>query len=225
MTAATTGPQLTAAADTYDGISGSGDIPSLPPGLTVPSPATLDSGSESDSTHTSVNRDAAADWAVDHYNGSDDGFGEDCTDFVSRAIYYGGGEWRHFPPAPWWDHISDDRYWWFFKGLYKWSDPLSWSHSWAVAHDLAIHFWAYQDTYWVRHTSNAHKGDVIFANLNPDYDNFYDINHTGIISAMSNGIPLIAQHSPGHKYESLIRWLNRDPGMTYWITNPNPNSG
>jgi hypothetical protein len=46
-----------------------------------------------------------------------------------------------------------------------------------------------------------------------------------MISAMSNGIPLISQHSVSRKYESLIRWLNVDPGMSYWITNPNPNSG
>jgi len=220
--------QVSKATDSNASATTLNDIPQLPPGLTPPSAATLSAGSESgSSSHTSVNRAATANWAVANYNGSDDGFGEDCTDFASRAIYYGGGEWRSFPPAPWWNHISDDRYWWFLKGPEPGSNPLSWSHSWAVAADLAYHFWAYQDTYFLHHMYNADRGDIIFADLNPDHDNdaFYDINHTGVISSMSNGIPLIAQHSPGRKYESVIRWINRDPGLTLYITNENPGSG
>jgi hypothetical protein len=216
----TEGANLTASATTLN------DSPSLPAGLTPPTPATLASGDESNSAHTSVNRDAAAAWAVANWNGSSNGFADDCTDFVSRAIYYGGGEWRHFPPAPWWNHITDDHYWWFLKGPEPGDNPLSWSHSWAVAKDLALHF-VYQNTYWLRHASHGHKGDAIFANWKPDSNgnHFFDINHVGMISEMSNGVPLIAQHTNNRKHESLIRWINLNPGMIFWITNPNPGSG
>ena len=75
--------------------------------------------------------------------GPDDGFGDDCTDFVSRALAIGGGD----PETVLSDRsTSNDHYWYFSTFRYgRW-----WSHSWSVAEDLAVHLNLLHST-WLRY--------------------------------------------------------------------------
>ncbi|WSQ06409.1 transposase family protein [Streptomyces sp. NBC_01231] len=56
---------------------------------------------------------AVASWASSHYEISNNGFGDDCTDFVSRALFYGGGFPKKYNAAGFRGNhpsTSDDKY-------------------------------------------------------------------------------------------------------------------
>lgn len=181
--------------------------PNSPPG-TPPPPAGFGTGG-GNTTATTVNRDGAAEWAVDHWDGSNNGFFPDCTDFVSRALSRGGGD----PESPG-DTGPGDAHWFYVRNF-------EWSASWPLAFNLADHHYFYIGSYFLPYwNSGVHVGDVIWANFSGGA--FSAIDHTGIVSAVSNGIPLIAQHSVDRKYESIIRWFHRGHPTNVWLAIPNP---
>ena len=62
------------------------------------------------SPEAKVSKKGAVSWALKNWKGSYNGFGDDCTDFVSRALAYGGARGesasgqdraRTAPPAGW----------------------------------------------------------------------------------------------------------------------------
>jgi hypothetical protein len=161
-------------------------------------------------TQASVNRAGAAKWALANWNGTYY-FGDDCADFVSRALAYGGGDPEKIGTNP-----SDDHYWYFLQYRYG----HYYSHSWSVAEDLAIHLW-WRGSYFLKYWNNAVPGDVIFANWNGT--NFSGISHVGLVTGMKNGAPLITQHSPSQKNIPLSYWLTHGgKNVHVWIASPAP---
>ena len=161
-------------------------------------------------TQASVNRAGAAKWALANWNGTYY-FGDDCADFVSRALAYGGGDPEKIGTNP-----SDDHYWYFLQYRYG----HYYSHSWSVAEDLAIHL-LWRGSYFLKYWNNASPGDVIFANWNGT--NFSGISHVGLVTGMKNGAPLITQHSPSQKNIPLSYWLTHGgKNVHVWIASPAP---
>ena len=161
-------------------------------------------------------RDAVA-WALANVNGTYNGFSDDCTDFVSRALAQGGYPFSYVPSViP--TNSTNDHYWYYFTYRYgRW-----YSHSWSVAHDLAVHL-TLMHSQRILNPANARPGDVIFANWSNA--SFSGISHVGIITAMSHGTPLITQHSPSQTNVSLTYWLEHPQhgGRVHvWIYSPNP---
>jgi RHS repeat-associated protein len=171
---------------------------------------TGDPVTETDPTGLAVNLKGAVAWAKANLNAGYNGFGDDCTDFVSRALHYGGGSPEKYGIR---GEVWDDRFWWFVPGIYR-----SWSHSWSVAHDLAVHLVDIGSPYVKE--ANAQPGDVIFADWNAD--TFSLITHCAIITEMKNGTPLMDQHSPTQPNVSLTYWV-RTGGkhVHWWIYRPN----
>jgi Putative amidase domain len=153
-----------------------------------------------------VNTRGAAAWARANVYTAFEWFGDDCTDFVSEALAHGGGD-----PETSFGLPTNDRYWFFRAGGY--------SHSWSVAHDLAVHLELIH-SYWIRYWRDARPGDVIFAEWSGS--SFPGISHVGIVTGMRDGQPLITQHTPSQRNISLQYWLTRGgPDVHVWIAVPN----
>jgi cell wall-associated NlpC family hydrolase len=154
-------------------------------------------------------------WALKNVNGTDNGFNDDCADFVSRALSAGGYPYSYIPSVVV-TNSTNDHYWYYFT--YKYG--RHYSHSWSVAHDLAVHL-VDMKSKRILNPKDAQPGDVIFANWSGS--NFSGISHVGIITKMSNGVPLITQHTPSQKNVSLTYWLKHGgPDVHVWIYSPNP---
>jgi cell wall-associated NlpC family hydrolase len=167
----------------------------------------------------------AASWALHNVFGSpglfgpNDGFGDDCTDFVSRALAIGGGDPETVLVGR---STSNDHYWYFSTFRYgRW-----WSHSWSVAEDLAVHLNGLHST-WLRYWRDARPGDVIFADWTSS--SFAHIDHVGIVTGMKGGEPLITQHTPNQRGVTLHYWQTHPPKLVHgrpnvhvWIAVPNP---
>jgi Putative amidase domain/Fibronectin type III domain len=185
----------------------------FPPGYTPPSPAAV-TGGTNETASTSVNLVGVANAALANWNGSYDGYGDDCTDFVSRALRWGGSD----PENEGWDapiNHEDDHYWY----RSSWAGVTIGSYSWAGAYHLADHL-NLNGSYYRAYTSFSTPGDIIFADWYGD--SFTGISHSGVITAMSNGIPLITQHSPRGWNVPLPVWLDSHPHVYVWVAIPNP---
>ena len=175
-----------------------------------PPPATGGQGRER-VPGSSVNERAAAAWALANLYTAPEYFGDDCTDFVSQALLFGGGdrETGGWPP-------TNDQYWYLAFGP---RGGFWYTHSWSVAHDLAVHLELIH-SYWIRYWRDASPGDVIFADWSGS--SFAGISHVGVITEMRNGQPLITQHTPSQRNVSLNYWLTRGGRDVHvWIAVPN----
>ncbi len=206
------------------GGGGSTRAPAAPnAGPATPAQATNGSGRETIPA-TKVDLAGAASWALnDVFSspgifGPDDGFADDCTDFVSRSLAIGGGD----PETVLSDaSTSNDRYWYFSTFKFgRW-----WSHSWSVAEDLAVHLNLLHST-WLRYWRDARPGDVIFADWTSS--SFAGISHVGIVTGMKGGEPLITQHTPSQRGVTLHYWQTHPPKLVdgrpnvhVWIAVPN----
>jgi len=158
---------------------------------------------------------SAVAWALAHVNGTNNSFADDCADFVSRALQAGGYPFSYVPSVVV-TNSTNDKYWYYFTVKFG----RHYSHSWSVAHDLAVHLVDMKSTR-ILNPKNAQPGDVIFANWNGS--NFSGISHVGIITGMSKGVPLITQHTPAQKNISLNYWLKHGGRDVHvWIYSPNP---
>jgi RHS repeat-associated protein len=161
-----------------------------------------------------VNLNGVAAWARANVNGSNNGWADDCTDFASRALYYGGGDRQTWPTSggsPIAER-SDDWYW--YNGSW-WGVPVK-SYSWGGAFNLADHE-SEHGARFLGYASDAKPGDIISVNLSGTA--WHGIDHTGVITAMQNGVPVITQHSRSIT-ESLHVWQKDNPHMTMWIWTP-----
>src|SRR3984885_14101316 len=206
------------------GGGGSTSAPAVPnAGPATPPQATNGSGRETIPA-TQVDLAGASSRALDDvFNspgifGPDDGFADDCTDFVSRALAIGGGD----PETVLSDRRTGNDYYWYFSTFRfgRW-----WSHSWSVAEDLAVHLNLLHST-WLRDWRDARPGDVIFADWMSS--SFAGISHVGIVTGMKGGEPLITQHTPAQRGVTLHYWLthpptlvNGRPNVHVWIAVPN----
>jgi cell wall-associated NlpC family hydrolase len=164
---------------------------------------------------TQYSKKSAVTWALAHVNGTNNSFADDCADFVSRALQAGGYPFSYVPSVVV-TNSTNDKYWYYFTVKYG----RHYSHSWSVAHDLAVHLVDMKSTR-ILNPKNAQPGDVIFANWNGS--NFSGISHVGIITGMSKGVPLITQHTPSQKNISLNYWLKHGGRDVHvWIYSPNP---
>lgn len=159
-----------------------------------------------------TNRDGEVNWALAHWKGSNDGFGDDCTDFTSRALHRGGGLKMDVAPFPKVEQ-HDDSYWYrvqaFDGSEWRWFNSFSWS----VAQRLANFFYG-QGSYFRKYISSAVPGDVIFANWRRKDDHtpgsgFHNIDHVGVITKVNGRNIYITQHTHDRKSESLYRQAGR----------------
>jgi hypothetical protein len=206
------------------GVSGgSTGGPTPAQGPTTPPQATNGSGREA-IVATKLDLAGAASWALNNVFGApglfgpNDGFGDDCTDFVSRALAIGGGDPETVLSGR---STSNNHYWYFSTFRYgRW-----WSHSWSVAEDLAVHLNLLHST-WLRYWRDARPGDVIFVDWTSS--SFAGIGHVGIVTGMKGGEPLITQHTPSQRGITLHYWQTHPPALVHgrpnvhvWIAVPN----
>ncbi|WP_031071503.1 DNRLRE domain-containing protein [Streptomyces sp. NRRL WC-3742] len=115
------------------------------------------------------NYNGTADWARRNVGIKWD-YKQDCTNFVSKALYYGGGMryrygWK-WTDGAWWQNDQ-----WFFG----WH--LNRSYTWAGAANLQRHLLNHRYSTWLRWTSEARPGDVVFFK----WRNEKVINHTAVV--------------------------------------------
>ena len=180
---------------------------------TTPATATSTSGAQV-AAAPAYSKSGAVAWALANVNGTYNAFSDDCTDFVSRALAQGGGYPFSYTPSVILTDSTNDHYWYYFTEKFG----RHYSHSWSVAHDLYVHLVDVK-AQRITNPKNAQPGDVIFANWKGTSS--AGISHVGIITKMSNGVPLITQHSPSQKNVSLTYWLKHGgPNVHVWIYVP-----
>lgn len=107
----------------------------------------------------------------------------DCTNFVSQALKYGGWNevqgWKGFPQV-WWYKKS--------KGTDRSKDTQSWT--WGGSHNL-WRFIRYSGRGYATHWRNMRVGDVMHFDVNRDRH----MDHTAIVTLISNRIPYLTYHS------------------------------
>lgn len=183
--------------------------------MAATTPAAAHAAAGAKAATAQFSKKSAAAWALANVKTSNNAFPDDCADFVSRALQAGGYPFSYIPSVIV-TNSTNDKYWYYFTTRYGRHYP----HSWSVAHDLAVHL-VDMKSKRVLNPKNAQPGDVIFANWKGP--NFSGISHVGIITGMSNGVPLITQHSPSQKNISLSYWLKHGgPDVHVWIYSPNP---
>jgi Putative amidase domain len=183
------------------------------PGAHTPPVAAARTSGTRASAAPADSRGGAVAWALASVNGACNAFSDDGTDFVSRALAQDGYPFSCTPPVIRTGRINDHHWYYFTEEFGR-----PYSHSWNVAPDLYVRL---ADTKAQRITNpkNAQPGDVIFAHWKGTSS--AGISHVGIITRMSDGIPLITQHSPSQKNVSLTYWLKYGgPNVHVWIYQP-----
>ncbi|MBP0454464.1 DNRLRE domain-containing protein [Kitasatospora sp. RG8] len=115
------------------------------------------------------NYNGTANWARNNVNIPKE-FPQDCTNFVSKALYYGGGMkvrygFKTFDSA-WW---TND-YW-----MFGWH--INRSYTWAGAANLHRHLLNHRYSTWLRWTSEARPGDIVFFKWKKESR----INHAAVV--------------------------------------------
>ncbi|WAZ23051.1 DNRLRE domain-containing protein [Streptomyces cinnabarinus] len=154
-------------------------------------------------------RTGAATWAVSNWD-APAMYAQDCTNFVSRAVHFGGSVKMK-------GGIGDRPYsvdaWWRKKGILGPDETYTW-----VVSGWLKKFTERNMLHSKRNTSNAYVGDIIFY----DWDNNGVINHASIITKISNGKIYVTQHNKNYKYRSLAAQKSAEPRMKIWIYRPQP---
>ncbi|MFI5976301.1 DNRLRE domain-containing protein [Streptomyces sp. NPDC051452] len=154
---------------------------------------------------TSVSRSGAADWAYRHRNDKDE-FGEDCTNFVSKALNRGGGMGMNSG--------------WYRSDYNWWRNYLNQTYSWAAANHF-FHFLNLEHSAsWRSYDNQATPGDVVFFDYNKKSKD--PISHAAMVVKNSGGKVYIAQHSSPHRYDTLAAARSRHHGATVWIAHISP---
>jgi hypothetical protein len=146
---------------------------------------------------------------------------DDCTDFSSRSLTFGGGLPEDIAPVPALPADKhNDKYWY---QVHLWPFTYT-SNSWANAYHLA-NFFLQQGSYYLKHANNAQPGYIIFAQWQGKA--FKDMSHDGVITVIHGSNIYITQHSAARKNESLYRqagrphsWYGKNPHLTMWIAIP-----
>lgn len=173
--------------------------------------------------------DGAANWAkANAYGGNPYGYGDDCTDFVSRAMHFGGGmPFIGDATAP--VNHTDDGSWYIRQFGSRWVGTYSWG---AAAHlyDFLVQKRFGNGVGSGREVGldQAKPGDVIFVNWGPggrdtpagNPAGTAGIDHAGMIvgnpGRAGNDDVQIAQHT-SDKIENLSDWRKTNPNMQIWV--------
>ncbi|MFJ9766181.1 amidase domain-containing protein [Streptomyces erythrochromogenes] len=128
-----------------------------------------------------VNGSGTASWA---YNNAGRIYKEyrsnDCTNFVSKAMYYGG---RMKMRTGWY---SSDRVWWR-NPTFSWVPKNS--HTWSAAENLRRHF-DYRQKYYITQTYNLRAGDILLFR----WQGASRYDHAAVVTGNNQGAVRIAQH-------------------------------
>lgn len=165
------------------------------------------------------NRTGIKNWADAHWNGSYNGFSDDCTDFASRAMHSGGKMPENVPISPILSY-KNDAYWFQYKYWYGYTQT---SYSWAGAVHLA-NYQSRQGAWFIPYASWVSAGDLIFANWSGG--GFSGITHTGVVAAVTSHNIYIDQHSNKRYHEPLWKaagyttWQGSNPRLSVWVAEP-----
>ena len=207
---------LTEATDTNASSTTLNDNPDtqLPTGVTLPAAQALTYTAPENTVENApasiVDRQGTANWAKTKLHSSGhNGYSDDCTDFVSRAMHFGGGDPENYGWNWPLDHKDDHRW------AKNW---VAATYSWGGAYHLADHLWL-NGSYYRKYLSSAQTGEVIFADWNGS--SFNRISHAGIIwRVASNGFLMVLQHT-NDRFEPLSFWFHANPHASVWVAIPN----
>jgi Putative amidase domain len=161
-------------------------------------------------------------WAENHaYPGTNkdhNGFGDDCTDFSSRSLHFGGAMPEDVAPSPALEK-HDDSYWYQYHALLgnTWT-----SQSWANARDLGD-FFNGQGAHFLKYISQSQAGYIIFADWKGK--GWGEITHSGVITKVTKKNAYITQRSRNKLNEPLYgtsasTWYGANPKLQVWIVIP-----
>ncbi len=168
------------------------------------------------------NQSAEIEWAQDHaYPGThkdEKGFGDDCTDFVSRALHFGGGMPEDTAPFTI-TQKHDDRYWYQFHAAAGITET---SYSWANSYNNADFFYR-QGAHFLKYILDAKPGDIIYADWTSK--RWSKISHAGVITKVTSKNVYITQHTNNRYNEPLFAttpnsWFGKHPRLSAWIVLP-----
>lgn len=115
----------------------------------------------------------------------------DCTNFVSQALYKGGALfWKGL-------FLTGDNAWYYEDGFMQ--KP---SHSWGGAHNFYNHWRKRADL--AAYDTDLKVGDPV----NADFTGDGDIDHTALITKIENGKRLLTQHTTDRKDAPLQKWYD-----------------
>lgn len=174
------------------------------------------------SKYVSVNYSGIATWASNNARSSNNnGYGDDCTDFASRAMYYGGGMHMIFPSGggvlP---HNDSNDHHWYHGGN---SIYPRYSTSWGVAKNNFA-FLRNEGTAVSHSLAGMGTGDIVYVNWNGDSSGNH-VDHTGVIVRVTSKNAYIAQHT-SNTIDSLNNekgwhsWRGSNPHLYLWVTRP-----
>ena len=231
------GQNPTAYSATLDGSSSGGPAPILTDSFgnfvsgtdnTVSAPCITATTGGRHGGYLCPNRTNEVSWAFNHtipgtkryYNGY---LADDCTDFTSRALAFGGGLKEDVAPLPFLPQEKhNDKYWY----QYSLAGVTATSSSWANAGHMGD-FFNGQGAFFLRHVASSKPGYIAIADWDGDPNPWYQgINHLGIITVVNGTGVYITQHSPSQKNISLYRqqgrksWYGADPHLKLWIVIP-----
>ncbi len=173
------------------------------------SPAALGMATAQFEAFGSISRSGTSEWAKKHWNSRHE-YSQDCTNFVSKALYHGGGMRMK--------GVSKDRKstnnWWRTKHS---SPPHSgggfyylWSHTWTVADKM--------ETFLSKHSAGivnteskqkeAKVGDVVFFN----WGGRGGWDHAGVVTKMKNGKAYVSAHNNNRLNQRLDTYVNSQRG-------------
>ncbi|MFG3497921.1 amidase domain-containing protein [Streptomyces sp. NPDC047928] len=129
----------------------------------------------------SVNGHGTGNWAYNN-TGVKWEYPQDCTNFVSKALYYGGGmKFR-------WGGRKTDGAWW--QQYYLFGSVKNKSYTWSGAENLRRHFSGHRPATRVAAAGSARVGDIIFFK----WKNERVYNHAAVVTANARGNIALAQH-------------------------------
>ncbi|MFD5879442.1 amidase domain-containing protein [Streptomyces yangpuensis] len=128
-----------------------------------------------------VNGSGTASWAYNNAGRIHKEYGtKDCTNFVSKAMYYGG---RMKMRTGWY---SSDKVWWR-NPTFSWVPKNS--HTWSAAENLRRHF-DYRQKYYITQTYNLRAGDILLFR----WQGASRYDHAAVVTGNNQGAVRIAQH-------------------------------
>ncbi|MEU4190299.1 amidase domain-containing protein [Kribbella sp. NPDC026611] len=131
----------------------------------------------------------------DIYNTSYRAFSNDCTNFISQALKYGG--WAY-------------DYGWYRSGSNWWYNRLNQTYTWSGAENWS-HF-APKRTSWLSSVWYLLRADVLLA----DWDHNGAINHAMIVTQKTSSMVYLSYHTNDSHNTPLSIIISHNPGTTYY---------
>ncbi|MFC4535628.1 amidase domain-containing protein [Sphaerisporangium dianthi] len=126
-------------------------------------------------------------------------FDNDCTNFVSQALYHGGGARMYVAGDPHPGQRNDNRLWWQL-----WPKRFMSTYSWSAVNNFYKHFMTAQKrAVWVTSWKDVSVGDILLWDFS---GGTLDFGHAAIVSKITSGSwkgVQYAQHSAPYDYRKL----------------------